>query len=146
MEPAQIAAADGEIVRLERGECLRLLATAPAGRLIFTVNALPAVRVMNFALAGEMIVVRTAATSTAARRAAGAIVAFEADALDAAACSGWQVTVTGRAELVTDPEAAARYRTLGLVPWAPGPRETFLTISTEIVQGQRVGLPDRPQP
>ena len=32
-------------------ESLRLLATVPVGRLIFTVNALPAVRLMNFVLA-----------------------------------------------------------------------------------------------
>jgi hypothetical protein len=32
------------------------------------------------------------------------------DELDSATSSGWSVTVTGRAVLVTDPEAAARYR------------------------------------
>jgi uncharacterized protein len=66
------------------------------------------------------------------------IVAFEADELDAAACSGWSVTVTGRAALVADPEAVTRYRKVPLVPWAPGVRDQFVTISTELVEGRRV--------
>ncbi len=51
----------------------------PAGRLIFTVNALPAVRPMNFVLVDGLIVLRMAAQSTAARKINHAIVAFEAD-------------------------------------------------------------------
>ena len=65
----------GEFTRLGRGESLRLLATVPVGRLIFTVNALPAVRPMNFAVVDGLIVLRTAADSMTARRVDGAIVA-----------------------------------------------------------------------
>jgi hypothetical protein len=36
--------------------------------------------------------------------------------LDAATSSGWSVTVTGRAALVTDPEAIRRYQAVPLVP------------------------------
>jgi len=57
-----------EFIRLGRAESLRLLATAPVGRLIFAVNALPAVRLMNFALADGLIVLRTAADTTVARK------------------------------------------------------------------------------
>jgi hypothetical protein len=44
-----VAGAEG-LERLDRDECLRLLASVPVGRLIFTVNALPMVRPVNFAL------------------------------------------------------------------------------------------------
>lgn len=74
--------------------------------------------------------------SAAVRRAAGTIVAFEADELDPATCSGWSVTATGRAELVTDPDAIARYFTAVLmlmVRWAPGLRDHVM------IDGQRVG-------
>ena len=131
----------GEFTRLDRGESLRLLATTPVGRLIFTVNALPTVRPVNFALVDGLILVRTAADSTTARRVDGTIVAFEADELDAATCSGWSVTVTGRAELVTDPDLAARYRRVPLLPWAPGVRDQFVTITTELAEGRRVRRP-----
>ena len=35
---------------------------------------------------------------------------------------------------VTYAEAVARYRTVPLVPWAPGARDQFVTISTELAQ------------
>ncbi len=131
----------GEFTRIGHGESLRLLATVPVGRLIFTVNAVPAVRPMNFAVVDGVILLRTAAGSTVARRVEDAIVAFEADELDAAACSGWSVTVTGRAALVADPDAAARYRRVPLVSWAPGIRDQFVTITTELAEGLRVSRP-----
>jgi uncharacterized protein len=136
------ARSEGEAGRpeqLDRATCLGLIAGQQVGRLIFTIGALPAVRVMNFALADQVILLRTSADATAARRLSDVIVAFEVDELDPATSSGWSVTVTGRASLVTDPETVARYREVGLVPWALGVREQFMTISTEIVVGQRVG-------
>ena len=117
---------------------MRLLATGQVGRLIFTVNALPAVRLMNFAMVGGLIVVRTAADTTVARKVNDQIVAFEVDDLDAATSSGWSVVVTGRATRVTDPDVVARYRKVPLVPWAPGERDQYLTITTEVVEGRRV--------
>jgi hypothetical protein len=128
----------GESTMLDRAESLRLLASVPVGRLIFTVNALPAVRLMNFALVDGLIVVRTADDSTAARKVHDTVVAFEADELDNVTCSGWFVTVIGRAALVADPEMAARYRMVPLMPWAPGPRDAFLTITTELAEGRSV--------
>ncbi len=141
MDDAGRPGGEGEFTRLDRGESLRLLTTVPVGRLIFTVNALPAVRPMNFALVDGLILLCTAAGSTVARKVDGMIVAFQADELDAAACSGWSVTVTGRAALVADPDAAARYRKVPLVPWAPGIRDQFVTISTELADGLRVSRP-----
>jgi uncharacterized protein len=135
---ARGADAHGELIRLDHGESLRLLATAQVGRLIFTVNALPAVRVMNFAMVDGLIVMRTAADTTVARKVDDAIVAFEADDLDAATSSGWSVVVTGDAARVTDPDSIARYQEVPLVPWAPGERDQFVTITTEMVEGCQV--------
>lgn len=131
----------GEFTRLDRGESLRLLASVPVGRLIFTVNALPAVRPMNFTVVDGLIVLRTGAGTTVARHVDGDIVVFQADELDAATNSGWSVAFTGRAALVTDPEAAARYRAVPLIPCAPGTRDQFVTITTELAEGIRVSGP-----
>ncbi len=141
MDDARRPGEEGEFTRLDSGESLRLLTTVPVGRLIFTVNALPVVRPMNFAVADGLILPRTAAGSTVASKVDGMIVAFEADELDAAACSGWSVTVTGRAALVTDLDAVVRYRRVPLVPWAPGIRGQFVTITTELAEGRRVSRP-----
>ena len=56
--PFWIAAAEGELTRLDRAERARPLGTVPAGRPIFTMNALPVVRPMNFTLAAGLIVLR----------------------------------------------------------------------------------------
>jgi len=88
MDQAISPAPPGEFTRLGRVESLRLLAGVPVGRLIFTVNALPVVRPMNFTLVDELIVLRAASGTTAARKVDDAIVAFEADDLDAATASG----------------------------------------------------------
>jgi hypothetical protein len=132
--------------RLNRAESLPLLASVQVGRLIFTVGALPAVRVMNFALVGQLIVLRTAANTTVARSVDDTIVAFEVDDLDVATSSGWSVTVTGRAALVTDPQLIDRYKTVPLVPWASGVRDQYMTITTEKVEGQRVSGPSLVDP
>jgi hypothetical protein len=110
----------------------------PVGRLIFTVNALPAVRPMNFLLVGGRIVLRTAADSAVACKLDDTIVAFEADEFDAVTCSGWSVTVTGRATVVTDPQLTARYQALPLVAWAPGTRDQFVTVTANLAEGRRV--------
>lgn len=144
MHGAGSPATDDEFVRLDRAESLRLLAGAPVGRLIFTVAALPTVRPVNFALVDDLIVLRAAAGTTVARKVSEKIAAFEVDDLDAVASPGWSVTITGRAQLVTDPEAIARYQAVPLVPWAPGVRGQFVTISTELVKGRRVGRPLAP--
>jgi hypothetical protein len=138
MDQAAGPAAQGEFTRLDRTESLRLLAGVPVGRLIFTVNALPVVRPMNFALVDGLIVLRTAADTTVARKVDDVIVAFQADQFDPATSSGWSVTVTGHAVLVTDPGAIARYQAVPLMPWAPGVRDQFVTITTELVEGLRV--------
>ena len=138
MDHAGGAAADGEFARLGRAESMRLLASAQVGRLIFTVNALPAVRLMNFALVDGLIVLRTAADTTVARKVHDVIVAFEADDLDPVTSSGWSVLITGRAARVADPELIARYRKVPLEPWAPGERDQFVTITTEIIEGRLV--------
>ena len=110
------------------------------GRLIFTVNALPAVRLMNFAVVDGLVVLRMAADTTITRKVDDVIVAFEADDLDAATSSGWSVVVTGRATLVSDPDLIARYRNVPLMPWASGQRDQFLTVTIEMLEGRRVGL------
>jgi uncharacterized protein len=138
IDPAARVAAQDEFTRLIRAESFRLLAGVPVGRLIFTSNALPTVRPMNFALVDGLIVLRTAVGTTIARTVHDMIVAFEADDLDPATCSGWSVTVTGRAALVTNPGTIARYQAVPLVAWAPGAGDQFVTITTELVDGLRV--------
>ncbi|MET8808379.1 pyridoxamine 5'-phosphate oxidase family protein [Streptomyces sp. NPDC004546] len=124
---------------LGRHECLRLLATAPIGRIVYTRKALPAVVPVNFGLdADGAVLLRTSMASELARAVDGAVVAFEADAADVETHSGWSVVVTGRAETVTDAAEAARLERIGPRSWAPSPEEVFVRIEPELVTGREL--------
>ena len=49
-------------MKLTQDECLRLLATAPVGRFVFTVGALPAVVPVAFAVDADAVIARTTAS------------------------------------------------------------------------------------
>lgn len=110
---------------LDRQECVRLLGTVPVGRIVHTRQALPAVLPVNFCLDGDdAILLRTSATSELVGAIDGAVVAFEADSVDAAAHSGWSVVVTGTATLITDPAEHTRLLSAGPRSWVPAPRRS----------------------
>ena len=124
---------------LERQECMLLLAKAPVGRIVHTRQALPAVLPVNFALDTDgAVLVRTSAASELVRAIDGAVVAFEADEVDAAAHSGWSVVVTGPARVITDPAEHARLSRTGPSSWVPFPREVFVRIEPELVTGREL--------
>ncbi|MGW3658290.1 pyridoxamine 5'-phosphate oxidase family protein [Streptomyces sp. NPDC005151] len=124
---------------LGRQECLSLLATAPVGRIVYTRQALPAVLPVNFALDSDgAVLLRISADSEPARAVGGAVVAFEADAVDAAAHSGWSVVLTGRAAVVTDQAEMNRLDRAGPRSWAPSPEEVFVRIEPELVTGREL--------
>jgi len=131
---------DGSALRqLTRDDCLRLLATVPFGRIIYTRQALPAVELVNFALEGGDIVIRTDRSGKLAAAARGAIVAFEADVVDTEHRTGWSVTAIGPSDEVTDAADIARLQEMNLSPWAPGLREHFIRISPQLLNGRWLG-------
>ncbi|MEU6065542.1 MULTISPECIES: pyridoxamine 5'-phosphate oxidase family protein [Streptomyces] len=122
---------------LGREECLRLPANVPLGRVVYTRRALPAVLPVNFCLDGDgAVVLRTA--SEPVRAIDGAVVAFEADEVDAVAQSGWSVVVTGPAAVMTDPGEHERLVRGGPRSWVPAPWEVFVRIEPESVTGREL--------
>ena len=120
---------------LSREESLRLLSSVSLGRVVFTHQALPAIRPVNHLVDDGQVIIRThpgAAILTAAQR--GVVVAYEADVLDPEAHVGWSVVVTGVARPVRDPRAAADYRRR-LRPWIDRPMDQVIAISADIVTG-----------
>ncbi|MEU2518886.1 pyridoxamine 5'-phosphate oxidase family protein [Streptomyces werraensis] len=124
---------------LGRQECLRLMAKVPVGRIVFTRRALPAVLPVNFSLDDEgAVLLRISAAADLVRAIDGAVVAFEADDVDAATHSGWSVVVTGSAAVVTDPAEHERLARTGPVSWVPAPQEVFVRIAPELVTGREL--------
>jgi nitroimidazol reductase NimA-like FMN-containing flavoprotein (pyridoxamine 5'-phosphate oxidase superfamily) len=121
--------------QLSRDECLRLMASVPVGRIIYTRQALPAVDLVNFTLDRGDIIIRTDHSAKLAAATRGSVVAFEADSLDSAGQVGWSVTVIGQSHEVTDADEISRLEQIGLSSWAPGEHEHFIRISPGIVNG-----------
>ena len=134
--------------QLSSEECLRLMASVPLGRIIYTRQALPAVELVNFALDNGDIIIRTGRSGKLAAATRGAVVAFEADCVDPDRHVGWSVTVIGQSQEVTDPKEIGRLEQMGLHSWAPGEREHFIRISPGILNGLRLAAhgPERVYP
>jgi hypothetical protein len=131
---------DRHYEELTRDECLRLLAGASFGRIVFTSAALPAVRPASHLVVGGELITRaglgSAITPTAG--GAGVVVAYEADQIDSDRLCGWSVMVIGRAHQVTDEALAARYRE-SVCQWGSGEPDTVISIAAEVVTGFRMG-------
>ena len=138
--------ADGVEV-LPEGECLRLLATMPVGRLVFHEEGLPAVRLVNYVLDDGSVVFRTGGGQTYAAAQRGDVVAFEVDDYDVDTHLGWTVTAVGRAWAVTDPVEVERIAALPVRPWAVGDRPHLVAVDIEAIKGRRlVPWARRPRP
>ena len=125
---------------LPRAESLRLLSTVSLGRLVFTHLALPAIRPVNHAVAGDQVIIRAylgTAISTAVRDRSGTVVAYEADLIDPDTHLGWSVIIVGRATRLTDPAEAAQYRQL-LQPWVIDGADDIITVQADMVDGFRL--------
>jgi hypothetical protein len=127
------------LTELDRAESLALLSSVSLGRIVFTRDALPAIRPVNHALIDGHLVIRTheGAAVAAATSGQGAVVAYEADAIDPDTHLGWSVVVTGTARLVTAPDTLARYERI-LTPWVSTTMEHAVVIGLDLVTGFRL--------
>ncbi|MEC3953183.1 pyridoxamine 5'-phosphate oxidase family protein [Nocardia sp. CDC153] len=140
MDPFDSHEEPRSMVNLSRAESLRLLATVPFGRVVFTRDALPAIRPVNHIVDGDQVIVRTRLSSrltTTVRADPEVVVAFEADDLDPVRRLGWSVVVTGIARTITDPMRVARYDRR-VRPWIDGFMDTIVAIEPTLVTGVRL--------
>ena len=135
------------MVELDHDGALALLGSVDMGRIVFTRNALPAIRPVNHALIDGQLVIRTheGAALTNAVDGTGTVVAYEADMIDPGTHLGWSVVVTGFACLVSDPDQLARYENL-VAPWVGRTMEHAVLIRLDMVNGFRMteASPDIP--
>lgn len=139
---------------LDAAECIRLLTKTTVGRVIFTENALPAVRPVNFAVheasselgARQYVVVRTADGSDLIAAIRDTVVGFQADDINLEQRSGWSISLVGRVDLVDDPDQAATLAALPLsawdgASWNVSGTDRFLRIRIERMHGRRISTP-----
>lgn len=128
---------------LSRHEALRLLAGVAMGRVVFTQQALPAIRPVNHILDQGEVIIRTSLGSSVADtvvRRPDTVVAYEADMIDPETRQGWSVVVTGIARLVDNAQDRTRYEAL-LRPWVQNQADGVLRIRPDLVTGFRLTSP-----
>ncbi|MER8007038.1 MULTISPECIES: pyridoxamine 5'-phosphate oxidase family protein [unclassified Streptomyces] len=119
------------MVRVSGAEALCLLERSSLGRLVYTQRDLTVLRPAAHVWADGRLFVRTSAPA-----AVGPVTAtYDVEEIGAVPGTGWTVTVSGPAEVVTDIEDAA-CPTPGGRP--PGPHDTVLRIRPRTVAGFRV--------
>jgi hypothetical protein len=136
-----------QLQELTQAESLRLLASVPVGRVVFTYHALPAIRPVNHLVADDKIIIVASlgtAISTEAGSDGGTVVAYEADLIDPETHLGWSVVVIGKAGRVLDEAQIARYRQ-ALRPWVAGEMDDVIAIRAELVTGYQLVAGEAPQ-
>jgi uncharacterized protein len=129
---------DITIDELDEATCWRLAARAGFGRIGFVLDDEIMVHPVNFAVTDGQVVFRTSGDTRLARAGNGSRVAFETDHIDRAAESGWSVMIRGRLWDVTDRPETANWHRLLVRPWAPPPREVWMTIQPSAVTGRMI--------
>ncbi len=123
---------------LTAAECYHLLSPGGVGRVAFTTADGPVVLPVNYAMADQTVIFRTAPDTLLAGYLDGPA-GFEVDRLDEALSQGWSVLVTGRAVRVTS-EAEVRHleRHADVRPWAGGARDVYVRIIPRRITGRRI--------
>lgn len=130
--------APGELHRLSREECLRLLATRRIGRYahVESRRALAVVPVNYVSRSDGSILFRSGPGPKLSAADRQDIVAFEVDDIDEVSRIGWSVLVVGRARRLSETEVQG----LSYLPepWANGPRQQVVLIEPSRIEGRRL--------
>ena len=123
---------------LSREASMRLLEGVPVGRVVVSEHALPVAFPVNFAILDGDILFRTSTGSKLGAAVHKAVLAFQADSIDADLRSGWTVLVQGWGSLITRPDELLRAGALELHSWTPGTGGHLVRIHSEMVSGRRL--------
>jgi hypothetical protein len=121
------------MVEVSGAEALWLLEGSSLGRLVYAQRDLTAIRPARHVGEYGRLVVRTPASAAAVPATA----TYHVDEIRAVPGTGWTVTVSGRAEVITDPDETAHYRRT-LTGWTHGPHDTLLRLHPKTVTGFRL--------
>jgi hypothetical protein len=135
--PATAGDLESESIVLTRAECLRRLAGTDVGRIGLSVDAMPVILPMAFAMLDDDVVIRVGWGDKLDAAVHHRVVCFEADGSESAG-GGWSVLITGRAEIIRNPQVLERAGRLPLRRWSHRPTDRFIRIPAEVVTGRRM--------
>ena len=127
---------------LSREECLQLLSAATFGRVVVSGKSDPIIRPVSYAFdePSQSVVFRTAQGSKLHALLRSARAVFEIDGIDTDARTGWSVIIVGVTEEVTNESEVRRLESIGIDPWAPGPKGHWIRIRAWTVSGRRISV------
>jgi uncharacterized protein len=130
---------DEGLARLNREECMELLASVVFGRVGVSVEALPAILPVMITVLDDAVVFRTVPGTKLAYAASRAVLAIEADQYDTSAGDGWSVLVRGVASELVDADAVARARERLAHSWIDGSTtEHYIRVNCDLVTGRKL--------
>jgi hypothetical protein len=125
----------GELVEMPRPECLGKLAATRVGRVAYNSPDGPVVVPVNGRVIGTDVFLRTRTGSPLAIALRDTKASYQIDGFDQFDQSGWSVLVQGDASWATAADLPA-YPSEWPVPWAAGPRLTYIRIRATEVSGR----------
>ncbi|GAA4559306.1 pyridoxamine 5'-phosphate oxidase family protein [Planotetraspora kaengkrachanensis] len=130
--------------KIDKDECLRLIAPGGVGRVAFGVYAGPVIFPVNYALVEGVVLIRTAFGGPMDEDLRSGVegcelmIAFEVDRFDYTKQEGWSVLIRGGAHhVVSESERAAAVST-GLESWAGGERDLYIKVVPVEITGRRI--------
>jgi len=123
---------------LDEAECRALLASRTIGRVGLSMDALPVILPVNYAVMDDAILIRSTEGSKLSAAWRGAVVAFEIDDYDPLTHTGWSVLVQGTARVLNAPVELASARQQPLEPWAHPEEGAFVSITCDLLSGRRL--------
>ena len=124
---------------LDAAVCRALLEGANVGRLGVSIDALPVVLPVNYAIDSETIIFRTTPGTKLSEALLKTVVAFEVDEYEPIGDVGWSVLVQGVASQIEDDEQITRARQLPLrLISAGGHSDRFVRIEMARITGRRL--------
>lgn len=126
-------------------ECVRLLGTAQVGRVVVSVDALPAAFPVNYRVVGNEIVFQTAPGTKLAAAVSHTVLGFQVDRIDAQRQQGWSVLVVGLSRVVHDPAEQQELDRAGVRTWwSTAPQMQYVAIAMDRLSGRRLAGPPQP--
>lgn len=114
-------------------EALWLVEGSSLGRLLYAQREQTVVRPARHVWEYGCLIVRAPVQVAAVPE----VVTYQVDEIRVATGTGWTVTLTGPAEVISDPNEAAHHRRT-LAGWTHGPHDTVLRIHPKTVTGFRL--------
>ena len=118
---------------LSRRECLAHLRDSTAGRLVFSLNCLPAARPVRVDMIDDLLLVVLGPEIDPQAVRTGDVVALEIDDSSPSAAASWSVSATGQVLRCFDDELAEPPSSR--LSWAPAAGLPLLVLSIERIEG-----------